>query len=252
MNHLSVLIRNEDMIAKAAQWIGMRRKQEDAYAVKFFREGVLAVVCDGMGGHHDGAVASTLAAEAYMKSFEKRDDLPIVQRLYTALEDANDAVRKSFESRGVYGGTTLVAAFAGSSVLRWVSVGDSALYLWRGGRLIRLNQDHSYRDVYRGYIGAGMTAKEALRRGHVLRTAVTGESLDLVDAPSIPYPLMPGDRIVLTTDGAEEILDPEMLTHVGRSILNNREGSLPVALIEACQALDDPCADNTTIISIDI
>ena len=240
------------MIAKAAQWIGMRRKQEDAYVVKFFREGVLAVVCDGMGGHHDGALASTLASEAYVKSFEKNDDLPMLQRMRQALDDANEAVRKSFESRGVYGGTTLVAAFAGGGVLRWVSVGDSALYLWRHGRLLRLNQDHSYRDVYRAYIGAGMTAQEALRRGHVLRCAVTGEALDLVDAPSIPYPLLPEDRIVLTTDGSEDILAPELLTNVGRNILNNREGSLPVAIIEACQALDDPYADNTTIVSIDV
>lgn len=240
------------MIAKAAQWIGMRRKQEDAYVVKFFPEGVLAVVCDGMGGHHDGALASTLATEAFLRSFTKNDDLPPAQRLRTALDDANEAVRDSFEKRGVYGGTTLVAAFAGGGVLRWVSVGDSALYLWRRGRLIRLNQDHSYRDVYRVYIGAGMTAQEALRRGHVLRCAVTGETLDLVDAPGVPYPLLPGDRIVLTTDGSEEILAPELLTSVGRRILDDREGSLPVALIEACQALDDPYADNTTIVSIDI
>lgn len=230
----------------------MRRKQEDSYQVKFFPEGVLAVVCDGMGGHHDGALASTLASEAFVKSFEKNDSLLVAERLRVALDDANAAVRKSFESRGVYGGTTLVAAFAGSGVLRWVSVGDSALYLWRHGRLIRLNQDHSYRDVYQPYIGAGMTAQEALRRGHVLRCAITGEPLDMVDAPSVPYPLLPEDRIVITTDGSEDILAPELLTSVGRNILNNREGSLPVAIIEACQALDDPYADNTTIVSIDV
>ena len=230
----------------------MRRKQEDAYVGKYYRDGVLAVVCDGMGGHHDGALASTLASEAYVKSFEKNDDLPMLQRMRLALDDANEAVRKSFESRGVYGGTTLVAAFAGGGVLRWVSVGDTALYLWRRGRLLRLNQDHSFRDVFRSYIGAGMTAQEALRRGHVLRSAVTGEPLDLVDAPAIPYPLLPEDRIVLATDGAENILEPEMLTSVGRNILDKREGSLPAAIIAACQALNDPHADNTTLVSIDV
>lgn len=240
------------MIVKVAQWIGTRIKQEDAYVVKHFREGVLAVVCDGMGGHHDGALASSMVAESYLRSFERHDDLPMPQRMRTALDDANDAVREAFEQRGVYGGTTIVAAFAGSGVLRWVSVGDTALYLWRRGRLIRLNQDHSFRDVYRKYIGAGMTAQEALRRGHVLRSAVTGEPLDLVDAPAIPYPLLPGDRIILASDGVEDILEPELLTSVGRNILNTREGSLPVALIEACQALDDPYADNTTVVSIDV
>ena len=240
------------MIAQAAQWIGMRRKQEDAYVVKYYREGVLAVVCDGMGGHHDGELASSLACESYLRAFERLDDQPMQQRMRAALEAANDDVRDSFESRGAYGGTTLLAVFVGSGVLRWVSVGDTALYLWRRGRLLRLNQDHSFRDVFRSYIGAGMTAQEALRRGHVLRSAVTGEPLDLVDDPAIPYPLLPEDRIVLASDGAENILEPEMLTSVGRNILDKREGSLPAAIIAACQALNDPHADNTTLVSIDV
>lgn len=240
------------MIARAAQWIGARRKQEDAYVAKHYRDGVLAVVCDGMGGHHDGELASSLACEAYLRAFEKLDKLPMAQRMRDALEKANEEVRLSFESRRVYGGTTLLAVFVGAGVVRWVSVGDTALYLWRHGRLIRLNQDHSFRDVFRSYIGAGMTAQEALRRGHVLRSAVTGEPLDLVDAPGMPYPLLPEDRIVLASDGAENILEPEMLTSVGRNILNDRESNLPAALIAACQALNDPHADNTTIISIDL
>ena len=240
------------MIARAAQWIGARRKQEDAYVVKYYRDGVLAVICDGMGGHHDGELASSLACEAYLRAFERYDDQPLPQRMRAALERANDEVRASFESRGAYGGTTLLAVFVGSGVLRWVSVGDTALYLWRRGRLLRLNQDHSFRDVFRSYIGAGMTAQEALRRGHVLRSAVTGEPLDLVDAPGMPYPLLPEDRIVLASDGAENILEPEMLTNVGRNILNNREENLPAALIAACQALHDPHADNTPVVSSEL
>lgn len=240
------------MIVRASQWIGKRARQEDAYQIKYFPEGVLAVVCDGMGGHHDGALASTLATEAYVAAFEKLDDLPMPQRMREALDAANEAVHHSFETRGVYGGTTLLAAFVGGGVLRWVSVGDSPLYVWRNGRLLHLNQDHSYRDMYRGYIGAGMTAQEALRRGHVLRSAVTGEPLDLVDAPQLPYPLLPTDRILLASDGVESLLAPELLTQVGREILNDREGSLPVNIVEACQALNDPYADNTTVVSIEL
>ena len=231
----------------------IRTQNQDSYQVEQLgKNALLCVVCDGMGGHHDGALASTLAVGTYQRSFEKHMGMPLARRMYHALEVANETIRRSFERRSVYGGTTLLAAWVGAGVLRWVSVGDTALYLWRHGRLLRLNQDHSYRDMYRGYIGAGMTPQEALRRGHVLRCAITGEALDLVDAPTIPYPLLPGDRIVLTTDGSEDILAPELLTNVGHNILNNREGSLPVALIEACQALDDPYADNTTIVSIDV
>ena len=121
------------MIARAAQWIGARRKQEDAYVAKHYRDGVLAVVCDGMGGHHDGELASSLACEAYLRAFEKLDKLPMAQRMRDALEKANEEVRLSFESRRVYGGTTLLAVFVGAGVVRWVSVGDTALYLWRHG-----------------------------------------------------------------------------------------------------------------------
>ena len=64
------------MIAKAVQWIGQRAKQEDAYTVRFYPDGLLALVCDGMGGHHDGALASTLAVEAFQRSFEKHPDIP--------------------------------------------------------------------------------------------------------------------------------------------------------------------------------
>ena len=128
------------MIARAAQWIGARRKQEDAYVAKHYRDGVLAVVCDGMGRHHDGELASSLACEAYLRAFEKLDKLPMAQRMRDALEKANEEVRLSFESRRVYGGTTLLAVFVGAGVVRWVSVGDTALYLWRHGRLIRLNR----------------------------------------------------------------------------------------------------------------
>ena len=109
------------MDAYIAQWIGARPKQEDAYAVRHFPTGSLAVLCDGMGGHDAGAAASRLAADAFADTFAEETELPLTTRLQEALDAANDAVGAYFRQHGGYGGTTLVAAYVGQGLLRWIN-----------------------------------------------------------------------------------------------------------------------------------
>lgn len=242
------------MDAHAAQWIGSRAKQEDAYAVRHFPEGSLAVVCDGMGGHDAGALAATTAVRTFADSFvdseESGDSLSL--RLRDALMQANEAVGALYEGTGTYGGTTLLAVYAGQGVLRWISVGDSALYLWRQGGLRRLNADHSMRAVYEKFVcPGGMTRAEALAGGHVLRSAVTGEDIPMIDDRERPFPILPGDRLILSTDGSENVLEQGVLSSAVRRLFLKREGSLAADLVQACVDLHDPQADNVTIITLD-
>ncbi len=240
------------MIAHVAQWIGKRERQEDAYAVRYFPDGLLAIVCDGMGGHHMGGMASRTAVSAFMEAFEAAGgELVPGARLRHALEMANATVREAFIEHETYGGTTLLAAFATRSSLWWVSVGDSPLFLWRNRRLQRLNEDHSMRPIYEAFAASGcISHKEAMDQGHLLRSAVTGGELDLIDLHASPYPLLPGDRLLLATDGADPLLQPFCFAEPTRALLEMDEGNLAARLVEACRALDEPLADNTTIISI--
>lgn len=100
-----------------------------------------------------------------------------------------------------------------------------------------------------------MDASEAMSQGHALRSAVTGERLSLVDAPPTPYPLLPGDRIILASDGADALLLPPHMPESLRRMLDTRETdqkkNLSVALVEACEALQNPYADNVTVLSMD-
>lgn len=237
-----------------AQWIGSRHSQEDAYAVRHFPEGTLAVVCDGMGGHDCGSLASSTASAAFVAAFEQAQG-SVVDRLRSALDAANAEVGLEFARRSLYGGTTLLAVYASGGVVWWVSVGDSLLMLWRRGRLLRLNADHSMRSVYTELVRMGtMDASEAMSQGHALRSAVTGERLSLVDAPPTPYPLLPGDRIIMASDGADALLLPPRLPESLRSLLDSRDSAqknLSVALVEACEALHLPHADNVTVLSMD-
>ncbi len=251
------------MNVHVAQWLGCRESQEDAYAVRHFPHGVLAVVCDGMGGHDWGALASRTAATAFAEAFTEAfteafaaAPPPLMEAvpalLSEALNAANAAVGEAFAEQGDYGGTTLLAAYVGQGLLWWVSVGDSPLLLWRQGRLTRLNEDHSLRPAYMEYARRGIfTFEEALREGHSLRSALTGEDLRLVDAAATPRPLLPGDRLVLASDGADRLLLPPTLAPSTRRLLAERGGSLAARLVEACRALNDPEADNVTVLTMD-
>lgn len=244
------------MDAHAAQWIGRRPRQEDAYGVRHFPEGSLAVVCDGMGGHSLGAEAARVAVETFVESFADDAASPgphgLTERMHNALDAANAAVGQLFEGTNEYGGTTLLAVFAARGVLRWVSVGDSCLYLWRRDSLRRLNEDHSMRAVYEKFVcPGGMTMKEAKAGGHVLRSAVTGDDIPMVDAHEKPFPLLPGDRIILSTDGLETLLEQGVLPASVRRLLAKRGGSLAAELVEACRAAADETADNVTVVTLD-
>ena len=238
--------------AVIAQWIGKREHQEDSYLVRHYPVGTLAVVCDGMGGHMHGDVASKTAVNAFVEAFEVETETSIQERLQNALEAANEEVGRTFRASGDFGGTTLVAAFVGHGVLWWISVGDSPLYLWRRERLLRLNEDQSMRSVYMQYVQAGcLTFEDAVLRGHSLRSAVTGHAMELVDASATPYPLLPGDRIILTSDGTDDLLYVAALPPHVKAIFEDRTGNLSTRLVQACCDLNEPHADNVTVISMD-
>lgn len=242
------------MDAHVAQWKGRRPKQEDAYAVRHFPSGALAVVCDGMGGHSAGDKASRAAADAYVAAFAESEGsgLSLKVRMHAALMVANAAVGRLFEGSDSCGGTTLLAVYISHGVLRWVSVGDSGLYVWRRDVLRRLNEDHSMRAVYTKFVcPGGMTRREAMNSGHMLRSAVTGEEIPLVDEHERPFPLLPGDRVILSTDGLEMLLEQGVIPADVRKIFAHRGGNLAAELVQASVSLDDEYADNVTVVTFD-
>lgn len=234
------------MKANVSQWIGTRSSQEDVYRIRFFPEGLLVLVCDGMGGHCRGAEAAAGAADAFVDCFGVSSAFPMAERLHTALNAANDAVRKLMKKHAQYGGTTLVAGFIGSGVVRWISVGDSSLLLWRRGRLIRLNADHSLRPVLETALpGKG-------RLSHMLRSAVTGDEIALVDTPPTPLPLLPGDRLIVCSDGADDLLTPGAVSPEVGALLSAYGDNDAAALIAVLCQQGNPMADNATIIVVDV
>jgi protein phosphatase len=213
---------------------------------------LLAVLADGMGGHAGGAIASRTICETFRRVFADADAVQLSARLVRALDAANAAVRREVDSRPALSGmgATLIGAVLDASGLSWISVGDSPLLLLRRGELLQLNEDHSLAPLLDELARTGeLTAEEAESdsRRHLLRSAVTGEEVDLVDLRKEPFPLEPGDTVILASDGIHS-LEPDEIARLVGAFSADGVGAIADALIRHIENARLPFQDNATVI----
>jgi PPM family protein phosphatase len=172
--------------------IGLHRKtNEDAFVVA----PPLFAVCDGMGGAQAGEVASALAAETLAVA------VATGRPLLVAAEEANGAVfaraNENAEQSGM--GTTLTALVLEGDSGRFVHIGDSRVYLLRGGVLQQLSDDHSL--VGEMVRDGRLSEQEAQVHPHrsILSRALGTEAIARIDEFEVD--LLPGDVILLCSDG---------------------------------------------------
>ncbi len=108
------------------------------------RKGILTVVADGMGGHSGGEVASQLAVEVVNRVYYDLEESP-TEALRGAFDAANLRIYEaSFADVNLEGmGTTCTALVSCKGLALAAHVGDSRLYLLRGGEIYLMTEDHS-------------------------------------------------------------------------------------------------------------
>src|SRR4029079_6858374 len=116
----------------------------------------------------------------------------IAARMEQSLDASNAAVSSGIREDGALKGMgcTLIAAYLTEEGLRWVSVGDSALLLYRAGTLRRLNADHSVGAMLNRQVEAGLLPPETALsdpRRRALRSALTGGAIPLKDCEFTAY-----------------------------------------------------------------
>jgi len=174
--------------------------------------GVIALVADGMGGCQGGEVASAVACERIPKLYFASSG-PAPAALRTSLQAANTEIYQAAQSQAdLHGMGTTAVAFAVTSSHGWLAyVGDSRLYLIRRGQIYRMSEDHSmvFDMVHKGLL----TAEEA--RNHqdrnVLSRALGSRPQVEVSCWDEPFPIEPGDRFLLCSDGLHDLVTDEKM-----------------------------------------
>ena len=177
------------------------------------RQGLFAVVADGMGGMDSGNEASEAAVDSMVRLFRgllEEGDVP--QQLREGVLAASDGIFQRFQGRS---GTTVVAVRILGAELHWLSVGDSAIFLKRGECVFQLNREHTcLNDLYLRELEQEPIQKERAEQDEDARrlTAFVGmDRLDRADQSLRPWHLQPGDVVLLCSDGISGVLTvPEL------------------------------------------
>ena len=240
--------------------VGRRRKlNEDNFVVDV--DTSLYAVCDGMGGHNAGEVASKMAIETLESFIQKSHNEKEItwpygletelsfdgNRLKTAIKLANKRVFKAADNREDYTGmgTTVVAALVSGNVATIGSAGDSRCYLFHEGQIQQLTRDDSW--VSAAWTEGILTSDEIDK--HPLRNVITKAvgAKDNIEIDVVEHTLVPGDVILLCSDGLHAMMNDEQILHVVTPFPESLEKAA-LKLIDA--ANDAGGKDNVSVVLV--
>ena len=217
----------------------VRQRNED----RFYAQGPLLIVADGMGGYTGGEYASTMVVDTIVEVVNEATEMS-TEVLKNAILKANRIVyEKSQSYKELEGmGTTAVVAYVKEDTLYWAHVGDSRLYRYGEDGLHRMTKDHS---MVQQLVEAGAITEEEVihhpKRNMLTRAIGVYETVE-VDTGVVE--VHQNDRILLCSDGLSGYIEESKIEQV-LSEENNESRALEdlVHLV-----YDAGARDNVTIV----
>ncbi len=228
----------------------------------------LFMICDGMGGHEKGEVASSMAVRGLGERFTsllvsersaslgvEREDSQIEMRIEKAIKEINDdifALNQGEPDLRSRMGTTLVALLVLGHHACMVHVGDSRLYMFDGQDLVQLTEDHSVamRELRLGNVATKEEA-DALPDAKSLTQAIGPRESSFLH-PEVSHlqhlPLEKETLFLLCSDGLTDLSSDEEIKEI---LAENEEPGMKTAkLID--KANEKGGTDNITVILVSI
>ena len=212
-------------------------------------DGVFAV-CDGMGGHKAGEVASRLAVEKISAEYEKllKADKDALIKFATNLNNfICDYSEKNIDCSNM-GSTFSALVFDDKNDVSMLHIGDSRIYLYKDKTLKQISTDHTEgkRLVDAGIIKIENLPKFPNRKALYKYLGRKGELI----ADFEKYTTTSKDRYIIASDGLSDTLEDEEI----KNIIADKKEPKEVchSLIDACLKKGQKCSDNVTIVCIDI
>ena len=224
--------------------IGHRDNQEDACGCVQTPTGLLAALADGIGGNAAGEVASRVAVNTVLKSA-----LPSLQQRFEAAHaEIRNIGKAQPQARGL--GCTLTVALLQNSTLFWCHLGDSRLYLYRSSVLKRLTSDHTVAGAMLHY---GLMTEEGFEKGEAHQGLLQYAGMDIERNKLLPVDcgkttLLPGDVMLLTSDGVHGALTSAKLSATVHATRDKGPRSIARALVQAALAAGGQ--DNATCVCV--
>ena len=234
----------------AAEAQGPRDDQQDSSICLSSQERgtALLVVSDGLGGNSGGRIASQQVRKAAQQIWTEMDgELPDPRKdLQTLCRVAHEQINAEGARYGIDPLATIVALYLTRSCAFWIHSGDSRLYHFRAGKLLKRTEDHS---VIQILVKQGLIKEKEMGEHPdqgALVQSLGGEEYKAPRADAAQ--IGPGDAFLLCTDGFWERTETEEMAQ----LLFSKKDEAPMLLDYAVQRAlkrNGPRGDNVTVIA---
>ncbi len=225
----------------------VRDHNEDSFLVD--NDLQIYIVCDGMGGHEGGEIASAAAVECLHEYVVAADPMTPIQEIVA--DAVHEACRHVFQlahtpegKRGMGSTVTMLIVHGEYAILG--HAGDSRLYRTRDRQTVQISTDHT---LVQRMVDAGKLKQEEAEhhpKAHVLVNAVG--VMEECDVDVEMFRALPGDRFLLCSDGLSKYVDNcDTLAYF---MAIEDAGTATAELIK--WVLEGDADDNVTVVVVDI